>query len=530
MPLHPINRTCNGARFLQAWHDVTFGEALDEWSAAYADSVCLVDGTSVTTYRQMRQRSRRLAAFFLGLGLQRGDRVLFRLGNTEQFVFAFLGLLEIGVIPIMLRAGNRLEEMVKLAERAEPVAFVSSDSSELEDTRAIGERLRERCATVRRCVFEHELVEACDRPDYDLDALAYERPKPNDISHLLLSGGTTGVPKMAPHTHVISLLIATCVADRDEDSPLDRALAVLPASHNFTLLNDLFATFVSGGAVVMCAEPSPAEILRLIDEERVTHLSLVPTLTRLCISYRDVDASDDLSSLRFVSEGGAKVPPDLVIDSQRAFGCVMQHVFGTVEGFYSTSYLDDDEESLLSAMTASVTPYDSLKVVGTDGAELPTGELGELLCNGPTRFPGYFNDPEATARAITADGYYRTGDYGFLDDCGRVGIRGRVKEQINRAGESIMPEAIETAVRRHPRVCDCVAVGVADETLGERIYAFVTVDGAEVDVERVRSELRELGVSEHHLPDEVVAVPFFPETSGRKVDKRRLLQMAGVDR
>lgn len=528
MPIRPYMRICNDKKLESAWHGTTFGEAFAEWSEAYGNLTCVVDGNRRTTYYEAWMRAKRLSAYFLKLGISKGDIALFRLGNTDNFIYTLFALYELGVIPVMLRAANRKEEIAQIARLTKPTLFITLDTYLGKNSSGMVKEITEECSSIKAVIYERDIASIYLDPANKLEDMHYEKPKVTDVSHLMLSGGTTGIPKLAPRTHYSYLFSSICMADRSLDGPDDNCLVVLPASHNYTLLSDIFPTLASGGTLIMCENPSPAEILHLVQKEGVTHLSLVPTLARLCIAYRSAYDNDDISTLRFISEGGSKVSEDLARETMDTFGCPLQHCYGMVEGYLCASYLDDSESQITENLTTTVILADELMIIDPDGHELPPGKLGEFVFKGPTRFEGYFGQSSKGKDTFTKEGFYRTGDLGFLDEYGRLGIRGRVKEQINRAGESIMPEVVETALRRHPLIKDCVAIGLPDEELGERICAFVVSAGPIGSLHDVVERLREEGISEHHIPDDLIGIDQFPETPAKKVDKKKLIELANT--
>lgn len=523
MPIIPKLKPCNGDYWKSTWKASTFGEALDGWAARDPEGECLVDGESRVSYREMRERVRRLSAHLLSIGVRKGDAVLYRMGNTENFIYGFLGLVQIGACPIMLRPGNRAEEARELAEQTSPTLLITMDQHLGEDAGGFIRHVRETCPTVEHVLRESEIAEICRDSSLVLDDQGYEPPSVEDRSHFLLSGGTTGTPKIVAVQPTVLLYSAACYADRGSNTPDDRCLVAIPASHNFTMCVDIFSTFVSGGTVVMCNEASPVEILRLIGEERITHLTLVPALARLCIEFRREYDGDDISHLRYISEGGAEVTADLVRDGREVLGCQTMNCYGMTEGFYGSTYLDDDDEMVCQGLNQGVMPGYVLRVVDGKGEEVPVGELGEFQFKGAIRFPEYHNNPEATAEALTEDGFYHTGDLGFITEDGYVAVRGRVKDQINRGGESIMPEAVESDLRKHPLVMDCIALGVPDDTLGQRIAAFIISSSTDLDQLQLLGDLRDMNISEHHIPDDVVFVDSFPQTPSQKIDRKALL-------
>lgn len=536
MPVIPKLRHVNGDRWKNDFKNApTFGAAVARWANLYGEREALVVGDIRISYRQMYERSCRVAAFLLDVGLKKDDAVLFRMGNSDRFAYAFFGMLIIGARPIMLRAENRAEEAKALAELIEPTMLITLDEHLGESSQGFIAELRESCPSLKSFLLESQLTAAAHDASWNLadceheteddtwnfDEMRPEAPEEGDsISYFLLSGGTTGVPKVIPVKPGVTLFSAACYADLGELTCDDRCLMVLSAPVNFSMCCDTICAFVSGGTLVMCPEPSPAVILNLIAKEKITRTTLAPAVARLCIAYRLVDDSDDISALRYVIEGGSEVPPDLVRDTNDVLGAKVMNAYGLTEGFYSATYLDD--ERVMQGLCQGCVPGYVMRVVDANGNELPNGELGEFQFKGGIRLSGYYRNPEANAEAITEDGFYRTGDLAYITDDGYVAVRGRFKDQINRGGVSVMPEAIESDVRKHELVSDCIAIGAPDEILGQRIACFV-ITSSPIDRYTLLADLRAMGISEHHIPDDVIFVESYPKTPNQKVDKKQLL-------
>lgn len=538
MPVLPKLRHVNDDRWKNDFRNApTFGAAIARWAELYGDNEALVVGRTRVTYRQMYERSCQVAAFLLDAGLEKDDAVLFRMGNSDCFMYAFFGMMLIGARPIMLRPENRAEETKALAALIEPSMLITLDEHMGESSEAFVKDVREHCPSITMVLLESQLAAAAHDPSWNLanyehgtedDTWNKEEVRPESpeegesISYFLLSGGTTGMPKVIPVKPGVTLFSAACYADLGELSSQDRCLMVLSAPVNFSMCCDTVGAFLSGGTLVMCPEPSPAVILSLIAQEKITRTTLAPAVARLCIAYRQIDDTDDISSLRYVIEGGAEVPPDLVRDTNEILGAKVMNAYGLTEGFYSATYLDDDR--VMQGLCQGCVPGYVMRVMDANGNEVPNGELGEFQFKGGIRLSGYYRNPEANAEAITEDGFYRTGDLAYITDDGYVAVRGRFKDQINRGGVSIMPEAIESDVRKHKLVSDCIAIGAPDEILGQRIACFV-ITSDPIDGHALVSELRAMGISEHHLPDDVVFVSEYPKTPNQKVDKAALLSL-----
>lgn len=252
-------------------------------------------------------------------------------------------------------------------------------------------------------------------------------------------------------------------------------LAALPAAHNFALAcPGVLGTLAVGGTVVLPADPSPDESLRLIAEERVTVTALVPSLLGLWLDALSW-LPEDVSSLRLVQVGGAKPDAATAARVRPVLGCALQQVFGMAEGLLNLTRLDDPEELVLVSQGRPLSAGDEVRIVDDDGTAVPPGAVGQLLTRGPYTLRGYYRLPEHNALAFT-DGWYRTGDLVRALPTGHLVVEGRIKEVINRAGDKVSAEEVEEQLALHPAIRQSAVVGEPDPVLGERITAFVVVE------------------------------------------------------
>ena len=339
---------------------------------------------------------------------------------------------------------------------------------------------------------------------------------------MLLSGGTTGLPKLIPRTHndyVCNCKLSGRVAGLDGESVF---LAVLPLAHNYTLASPgILATLAFGGTAVIAPSTSPDVVMPLIERERVTHIAAAVPLV---VNWLQAWTSDkyDFGSLRVVINGGARLAPALRRRVREQFGCQIQEDFGTGEGLLNLTRLDDDEELLLNSSGAPISPDDEIKVVDEAGRELPDGESGELICRGPYTIRGYYRAPEANAAAFTEDGFYRTGD--VVRKLNRhIFTLGRKKDLINRGGEKISAEEIENLILQHPKVDNVCVVAMPDPVYGERACAFVipktgqTFHFAELTDFLLRQE-----IAKFKLPERLEILDRFPLSPAGKILRREL--------
>ena len=251
---------------------------------------------------------------------------------------------------------------------------------------------------------------------------------------MLLSGGTTSLSKLIPRTHndyVLNARLCGAAAGFDLDTVF---MAILPLGHNYNLASPgMLGTFFYGGTVVIAPSGDAEEVFGLVARERVSVIAAVVPLISNWLSSA-APGRFDLSSLKVIQNGGARLAPELRSRLRARFGCIPQEIYGTAEGLINMTRLDDPDELLLQSSGAPVCADDEIAVVDEDGNEVADGASGELITRGPYTIRGYYNAPETNAAAFTSDGFYRMGD--IVRKLGRhVFTEGRKKDLINRGGE-----------------------------------------------------------------------------------------------
>jgi 2,3-dihydroxybenzoate-AMP ligase len=344
---------------------------------------------------------------------------------------------------------------------------------------------------------------------------------PDEVGTMLLSGGTTSLSKLIPRTHqdyVLNARLCGRAAGFDERTVF---MAILPLGHNYNLASPgILGTFYYGGTVVL-APTDTAGIFGLVERERVTVIAAaVPLISAWLAS--DEPRRFDLSSLKVVQNGGARLAPALRQRLIDEFGCTPQEIYGTAEGLINMTRLDDPLDLILHSSGRPVCDDDEIKVVDDEGREVPDGEPGELLTRGPYTIRGYYNAPEKNAESFTADGYYRMGD--IVRKWGRnIQAEGRRKDMINRGGEKISCDEVEDYIHRHPAVKSVCLVAMPDPVFGEKACAFVILrDGASLSLEELNAFLRGLQIASYKLPERLEIVTQFPLSPVGKILKRQL--------
>ncbi|MGC9376900.1 (2,3-dihydroxybenzoyl)adenylate synthase [Streptomyces sp. MH13] len=519
------------------WRDEVFGDLPARQASARPTATALVDGDRRWTYAALEAEVEGLYRSLHRLGLRRGDRVIVQLPNRAEFVLLWFALQRLGAVPVHALPGHRRHEIAHLARITEAVAYVIPDRHARFDYRALAADLGAEHASLRHTIVVGDTGDHTGFVPFEtlLDprAPAVASPGPavdaGDLALLLLSGGTTGTPKLIPRTHqdyAYNARAAAEVCRLDEDSVY---LAVLPIAFNFTMsCPGVLGTLHAGGTVVLSPSPSPGTALELIERERVTITAVNPPLVPYWLREFE-ERRPDISSLAVLQVGAARLADDLARRIEPTLGARLQQVFGMAEGLLNLTALDDPSAIICSTQGRPVSPADEVLVVDGDGAPVPDGQVGELLTRGPYTLRGYYRSPELARTHFTEDGFYRTGDLVRRLPTGHLSVVGRVKEQINRGGEKIDATEVEEHLLAHPGIDSVAVVAAADPELGERSVAFVVCTGPVPKTRELASFLRERGLAAYKAPDRVKVIERMPLTPVGKTDKNALRETARLE-
>jgi 2,3-dihydroxybenzoate-AMP ligase len=305
-------------------------------------------------------------------------------------------------------------------------------------------------------------------------------------------------------------------------------LAALPAAHNFALAcPGVLGTLGVGGTVVLAPDPSPDESLPLVTAQQVTATALVPSLVHLWLEAMTW-LPEDLSSLRLIQVGGARLDPATAARVRPELGCALQQVFGMAEGLLNFTRRDDPEKTVLTTQGRPLCPDDEIRVVDAQGHPVAAGAIGQLLTRGPYTLRGYYRAPEHNALAFT-DGWYHTGDLVRVLDSGHLVVEGRVKNIVNRAGDKVSADEVEEHLMAHPAIRQAAVVAEPDPVLGERTRAFIVLTpGAErPDLAAIGAFLGARGLAAYKVPDRLQVIAALPLTAVGKVDRTALARWSG---
>ncbi|WP_238433191.1 acyl-CoA synthetase [Micromonospora tarensis] len=483
------------------------------------DKVALVHGDQATmTYRQFADAADRVSVVLREWGVGKGDAVAYLGGNSPDFLAVMFGCAQVGAVfvPVNTRlaapeigyvvadCGARV--LIHDPDFAGPVA-AAGPAAGAPNVIVTGEGTSEWPGLARLARAAVGFTDPVDSTHQDAAVIVY-------------TSGTTGRAKGAVLTHGnLTWVALNCVVDYDVVST-DVALMISPLFHVASLGMGALPVLLKGATLVLEKGFEPGRALAQIERHGVTMLSGVPTTYQLMADHPDW-ASTDLSTLAKLTCGGSAVPTR-VLDAFEARGLSFSQGYGMTEAAPGATALPAAMTRAKQGSVGLPHFFTDVRITDPTGAAAPTGGVGEIEVAGPNVFPGYHGLPEATAEAFTADGWFRSGDLGYLDADGYLYISGRLKDMIISGGENIYPPELEHLLTAIDGVTSAAVIGVPDERWGEVPWAIVTVrEGTSVDTDSVRAYL-DGKVARYKLPKNVVIVADLPRTASGKVRKADL--------
>ena len=518
---------------LRWWGGLTFGDILDRAADRYPDKEAFVDGASCLTFAQARDKVNRLAISLMKLGIEPTERVLVQLPNWNEFVTVYFALQKIGAIDVLLIDRYRPYEINHLIRLSGATAWVLPWKYRKTDYLPILREVLKENPQMKSVILAKgedqkdfvslgALIENAELTEKNLSALAQRRPDPMQVAHMGPTGGTTGLPKIVPRTHNDLICSSEYAAKAWKMDRRDTCLLVGPIGHDLTFTKGFLGSILTYGKTVFLDSTELDDICRTIEKEKVTALVWVPTLARRLVAFEGL-ANYNLTTLKKMHCGGGASLPDLIKDVREKLGCTFFNGYGGTEGQTTLTRSDDPLEILYTTVGKPTCPHDSYKVVDGGGKELPANTPGELLIKGPGVFTGYYKNPEENEKMFDQAGYFKTGDVAKIDKNGNVALVGRLKEMINRGGESISAVEVEKLIIDHPDVAFVAAVPMPDPEMGERVCAYIQPrPGARLQFNDILSFLKDRKASVLHLPERIEFIDAMPFTKAEKIDKGAL--------
>lgn len=518
---------------------VTIADMLHAQALQRPDAPALASPEVLLTYHELDQRSDCLALNLLGLGLPRGASVVFQMGTEVDTIVAWYGVLKAGLVPVCSIPNHRLNEVRQIATATRARAHIYQANYRNYDLAALSEQLADVCPDVSvrivalgpasGDVLALDDLYVADPTEARAAVEAVQRELSADsIAVFQLSGGTTGVPKVIPHTHATYLSVAKRWSSNLQWDERSVNLHFLPIMHHAGLGTAMLPTHFVGGLSVLCRQLDAAVIADLIQRYGVTWMHFNMAALQPLLDH-SAEHPTDFSSVTHFS--WTFIRPELSAQAERLLGAVAVGSFGMGEGVHLSARRDDSGEIRRTTVGAEIGAHDEVRVLDPDSErEVSDGELGELVFRGPSVIRGYYENPEVNATSFTTDGFLRSGDLGravTIDGRRVFTVEGRQKDQISRGGEKFMAAELELLLGALPDVREVVAVGMPDPGLGERCCVFVVrAPGVTSSAEDLRRQfiahLDELQVAKFKWPERVELIDEVPKSGINKVLKHVL--------
>ena len=490
-----------------------------EWRAATSpQATALTDHQGATlTYASLAAAMERSAAGFAAAGIAEGDVVPVIARNQAGWVTAMLGLIRAGALPMAVNWRLAAPEVTALLRLARPAAIVADgDCAGLARQAAAG---LDHPVRILDSLIAPPAGDTPAAATAAVPAAVPERPvgrlHPAEPALLLHTSGTTGRPKLVPLTHQQLITAAVFMKlEVPEASPGARHLSALPLFHVAGQAN-LCYVLVTGGHLHILGGFDPASFVDELASRRIQLTQLVPTLIQAVTQEVSSRAEPpDLSHLAEIVYGASPIRPDLLERAVAVLGCRFRQNYACSETgpLPVSSLAPDDHDPARGRLSTAGRP--SL------GWEVRLGESGEIQVRGAVPLPGYWNNPDATSQALTADGFYRTGDVGTMDANGYLTIVDRLSDVVITGGENVFPAEVEVVLAGHPAVADVAVIGVPDDRWGETVYAVVVpapgYDSTGFDSAGLITWARER-LAGFKCPTAVCVVPELPRNATGKV-------------
>jgi fatty-acyl-CoA synthase len=497
------------------------------------------------TYQQFSDAVDRLAAGFLALGLEKGDRVGVWAPNCAEWTLVQFATARVGLIQVNINPAYRLSEVeytlnkvgvkalvcAREFKTSNYVGMINELAPEIVATQP-GQLRAKRLPDLRSVIqiggapapgwfaFADIVAMATDARLEQMEAVAATLDR-NDAINIQFTSGTTGLPKGATLSHRNILNNAFFAGEGMALKPGDRLQIPVPLYHCFGMVLGNLACVVHGATMVYASEGyDPLAVLKTAEVERCTGLHGVPTMFIAELEHPDFEKFD-LSSLRTGIMAGSPCPIEVM---KKVIDRMNMHQVGIGYGMTETSpisfqtAIDDPLERRVSTV-GRVQPHLEVKIVDEEGNTVPRGQPGELCTRGYSVMIGYWNDPEKTAEAVDAEGWMHTGDLATIDDEGYCNIVGRIKDMVIRGGENIFPREIEEYLFRHPKIEDVQVIGVPDPKYGEEICAWIKLRAGETSSREEIAAFCKGQIAHYKIPRYVKFVDAFPMTVTGKIQK-----------
>jgi cyclohexanecarboxylate-CoA ligase/acyl-CoA synthetase len=520
-----------------SWLDGSLTGWVERWAAVKPETVFLLDGDVVVTWRQFLERSRRTARSLLDLGVARGDRVIVQLPNWHEMVITYAALARIGAVIVPALPVYRHHELRHMIDLTAARSIVVTPTFRGFEHLTMARELLDAHGSLTSIVVVRVGAEQLRDHEADFDSMSdagahldvvdpasLPAMPSGDDGHIIgFTSGTEAGAKGCFHTWNTYSYTPRMQARLYHFGDEDCELVPSPITHTAGLAGGILKAIFAGGRACLMDVWEPKAALALIARHRCTQATGATAFIAALVDAFQPDAHD-ASTFRLFICGGAPVPEELATRVRATLpACRLIPCFGQTEGLLITSCRPEDPNEKVVSSDGRAVPGVDVEVRDQHGDRLRPGDVGDIVYRSPGAMVRYWRNPEASAAAVTEDGWRRTGDLGRMDADGYLRVTGRVKEMIIRGGLNISTREIEELLLLHEAVAAVAIVGVPDALLGERACACVVPAGAPPTLaELVRFLVEDHQVAKPKLPEGLELFETLPMTLTGKVQKAAL--------
>ncbi|MFZ5597820.1 MAG: class I adenylate-forming enzyme family protein [Bacillota bacterium] len=478
------------------------------------------------SYRQLYTMINKLANGLRQMGILPGDRVLLALENCPEFIISYYSIISMGGIVVPVNPQYTINELGLIMLNALPSAVITIKelvplfqkiSEEIEINRGI--------IVIRQESAEGNVHSFNKIMESGEDVFVPDKPAGrDDVIELMYTSGSTGNVKGAMLTNYGLYSNAATFAQLCKITPADRSLLIAPAYHAAAQTCVMNSTLVAGATLVVeDSWKGPEKLLDTLQGEKITFYFGPPTMYALLVKYPHIDRYD-LSSWRIAFTGAAPTPPEVFKRFEEKFSIKLYEGYGLTETSPVISFMVPGENTNKVGSVGKPIPGVEIRIVDYEDHEIPTNQIGEIIVKGPNIMKGYYNRPEET-NWIMRNGWFHTGDLGYIDEDGYLYIVDRKKDLIIRGGLNIYPGEIEEVLYSHPAVFDAAVTGVPDPIMGEEVMAFMSLrENCHITPEEIKEFCADK-LARYKIPKYIRFVENLPKTTSGKLLKRELYKM-----
>ncbi len=478
----------------------------------FADRPAISEAETEISYKQLDDNASRIAAGLVKMGVKAGDHVGLCAPNSTDWITFYFGVLKTGAVAVTLSSMLKADEFTLLINHARPRLLFTSDAR-LGDV----DKVRSSAGLERTICPGGDLAfkQLLEMGNGSFKAVERDR---TDTAAILYTGGTTGIPKGVMLSHENINVSGHNVAFSERSCEADRALCFLPFNHVFGQCHITNATILSAGCLEILPTYDEERVLALASAGRVTKLFAVPTVYARLLTLSDLKKK--LGNVRYCFSAAASMAGEIVRQWKEQTGLTIAEGYGMTESASAVTY-NHYYQHVVGSVGTTV-PGIEVQIRDAEGNQVASGQEGEICIRGHNIMRGYLNNPEETRNVFWEDGWFRSGDVGFLDEHEYLFIVDRLKDMIITGGENVYPREVEEIIYMRPEVQECAVVGLPDKEWGERVTAFiVTRPGQKISPDDLKIFLK-ARLSPFKVPKQYEIVEELPKSGAGKILKREL--------